>query len=414
MSVLGATDPLRPDPGGVKGWLAALALRAAPVVFALLRRVKPILRLGSTVVVTRYDDVLEVFRRDDVFDTPYRAHIEVLTGGEPFFLGLRDGAHYRSDLAAMQSVMPASDLPRLGDRAEEMAETIVDGAGGEIEVVDALSRKVTFDLYAEYFGLPQPDVGRLEVWSTRLFEFQFAGSPSDKALRAEVDEIAPAFRTLIDDEIARRKGADDSADDVLGRCLHRQREGDDQFTDDFIRTNLLCMMVGGPPQPPIVVPHAVEQLLRRPDALADARAAARAGEDARLWRIVREAMRFDPLAPALPRVQVAKEPIKLARGTSREVTVPAGATVMTAFASAMMDPRRLNRPQDFEATRREYEYAHFGHGLHECFGRHMNAATLARMLKPLLCHSVLERASGARGHLSKRGIFADRLIVCFR
>lgn len=411
MSALTSPHVLRPA-RGLKGWLMPRLMAQAPLAFALLRRLRPVLTLGSTTVVTRYDDVIEVFRRDDVFDTPYKAQIDVLTGGEPFFLGMRDGADYRDDVAAMRKVMRAEDLGWLGDRAQALASAAVAAGDGRLDVVSDLVRKVTFDLYVEYLGIPRPPEGEghLEVWATRLFEFQFAGSPDDHALRADVDEIAPAFRTHIDAEIARRKTAGEAgADDVMARCLQRQAQGDAQFTDTFIRTNLLCMMVGGPPQPPMVVPHAMEQLLRRPDALADAVTAARADDDMRLWALVREALRFDPLGPGLPRV--ATVDLSIACGTPRETQVPAGATVFAAFASAMRDPRRLPDPEAFATDRLDHEYIHFGHGLHECFGRQMNEATLHRMLKPLLTQPSLRRASGAAGRLSKNGIFSDRLVV---
>ena len=176
----------------------------------------------------------------------------------------------------MRRVMRADDLPKLGERAETRAKAIVDGSGGRVEVVDQLVRRVTFDMLTEYFGIPEPAQGRLDVWATRLFEFQFASSPKDRDLRKQVEEIAPAFRAHIDREIGRRKVEGDRRDDVLGRCLALQAAGEPGFSDVQIRTAILCMIVGGPPQPPMVVPQAMEQLLRRPDALAAACDAARA------------------------------------------------------------------------------------------------------------------------------------------
>ena len=179
-----------------------------------------------------------------------------------------------------------------------MAKAIVDGAGGSLDVVNDLVRKVTFDLYADYIGIPQPETKNLDVWATRLFEFQFASSPKDIELRKEVDTIAPALRAHIDQTIANRKASDAKKDDILGRCLALQDEGETKFADDvFIRTNLLCMIVGGPPQVPMVTPQALEQLLRRPRALAMAQEAAETNDDAAL---VGHRLRSDPLRPACP------------------------------------------------------------------------------------------------------------------
>ncbi len=410
MSALASKEPLRPS-GDFGNWLAGLMLGAAPTGFALLRAVAPILKLGSTIVVTRYDDVIEAFGSDASFDTPYRENIEILTGGEPFFLGLREGPEYREALGAMRSVFKAEDLQAIGNRAEALADAIVQEASGELEVVGDLVRKVTFDLYKDYIGIPDNEYGNVDVWSTRLFEFQFASSAKDKALRAEVDAIAPAFRDHIDQAIANRKSSSAEIDDVLGRCLARQSSGDALFTDLFIRTNLLCMIVGGPPQVPMVVPHALEQLLRRPEALAAAKRAAVEDNDELLWGYVQEAMRFDPLAPGLPRI--ALENRTLAKGTRRETLVPAGANLIIGFSSAMRDPRRIAAPAAFDPLRHTHEYIHFGHGLHECFGRFLNRATLHRILKPLLKKETLQRAPGRRGRLKKRKIFADTLHVRF-
>ena len=408
MSALTSNEVLRRGPGGLKAWLTQQVMALIPFGMGLLRRFRPIMRLGKTYVVTLHDDVREVFGTDAAFGVVYNDNLQVITGGEPFFLAMPDSPAYRAQLQAMQRVAVASDLPALGNRAEALAEAVVAASNGRVEVV-SLVRQVAFGVIPPYFGVLAPEQGRLDVWATRLFEFQFTGSPDDKELRAEVDEIAPAFRAHIDREIARRKATSDETDDVLGRCLERQAAGEAGYSDVAIRTALLCMVVGGPPQPPMVVPQAMEQLLRRPDVLANAHRAAADGNDAELHDIVLEAMRFDPLAPGMPRIALADWTV--ARGTKRATTIPKGATVLAAFASAMMDERRVPEPQRFKPGRLPYEYIHFGCGMHECFGRYINHATLHRMLKPLLRRPNLRRAEGQDGRLQKKGIFADRLCV---
>jgi cytochrome P450 len=408
VSALTSTEVLRRRQGGLKAWLTQQVMALVPCGLWLLRSFWPIARLGKMYVVTLHDDVREVFSTDPAFGVVYNDNLQVITGNQPFFLGMSDSPQYRAQLAAMQRVIVARDLPALGDRAERLAESLVAASNRRVEVV-SLVRQVTFGIIAPYFGVPEPEQGRLDVWATRLFEFQFIGSTDDKELRAEVDEIAPAFRAHIDREIARRRAASDNIDDVLARCLKRQAAGEPGYSDVEIRTALLCMVVGGPPQPPMVVPQAMEQLLRRPDALADAHKAASEGDDAELHDIVLEAMRFDPLAPALPRIALIEWTV--ARGTKRATTIPQGSTVLAAFASAMMDGRRVPEPRCFKLGRLPCEYIHFGYGRHECFGRYINHAILHRMLKPLLRRPNLRRADGRDGRLQKRGIFADRLYV---
>jgi cytochrome P450 len=411
MNALDSREVLRPGPGGFRQTLMNAAMAAIPFGFRLMRRFKPILSLSGTLVTSRYDDVREVFQNDALFAVPYKEKLDVIMGGEPFFLSMPDTPLYHAGANAMRKAVRPQDVgSRLAPGCAAMASRIVAEAEGRLEIVDALVRRVTFDLLGDYFGVPQPPGGDLRVWGTRLFEFQFADGGNDPALRAEVNEIAPALRAFIDAEIARRRTAP-AKDDVLGRCLILQAAGEPGFSDIEIRTALMGFIVGGPPQPPMVVPQALEQLLRRPEALAGAQEAARDDDDALLAGYVFEAMRFDPLAPALPRVAVADG--KLAAGTPRERAVKKGVQVMAAMASAMMDERRVPEPRRFDPKRKPPEFMHFGCGHHTCFGIHINKAILPGMLKPLLKRPNLRRAPGKAGHLTKRGAFSDALTVLY-
>jgi len=412
MSTTAATqDVLRPGPGGIKAWVMAQAMALVPFGFRLLRTIRPIAKFGNNFVVTRYDDVREVFLNDPAFRVPYADKLNVIMGGLPFFLGMDDTPDYRRDTEAMRKVVRVDDIPaRLAPHVERIGEQIVATAKSPLEVVEFV-RRITFDVYQDYLGIPDPPNQNLRVLATRLFEFQFADPGNDPALRADVDVMAPLLRSHIRGLMAARSASASTQDDVLGRCMNMKAQGEPGFDDDHICSALMGFMVGGPPQPPMLVPQGLEQLLRRPDALKGAQAAARANDAKLLAGYVFEAMRFDPLAPALPRVATRKYTI--GAGTPRATTVPKGANVMVAFSSAMMDERRVPNPRSFDARRLPHEYIHFGYGLHQCFGIHMNMALLPLMLKPLLRRPQLRRAPGAAGRLRKRGIFADKLYVCY-
>jgi cytochrome P450 len=407
---------LRPDAAGDPLWpmatlprLAWTAGRAAFPALARLGRALPILRLGRFAIVFRHDDVREVFRNDAAFGVVYRERLQVITGGEPFILGMADGAPYRASLAALRSLVLPGDPAAIGAEAEAEVERRLAKAQGSIEVVGML-RAATFKAIALWLGLPEPQGGSgLAVSATRLFGYQFGGGGA--APEEAVQRLAEELRRHIGQELARRRAAAPFAGDVLGRALARQAAGDAWFTDAAITTALMCLLVGGPPQPPMVAPNALDQLLRRPEALSRAVAAAHRGDDDTLRRIVREAMRFDPLAPALERVALFDA--TLAQGTGRDRRIPAQTRVLVAFASAMQDGRRVEAPQRFDETRPDSSYIHFGLGLHECFGREINAALLHRLLAPLLRQPGLRRSSGRAGRLSKRGVYPDQFCVMF-
>lgn len=402
-----ATDdalwPMRP--------MARLAWRVglgvAPALAACLRPFSP-LRFGQTVIALRHDDVREVFLNDPTYAAPYAERLALITGGQPFLLGLQDGPEYRAALRALRGLL---DLPRDAERVGRDAAAIVAAglpASGPVDVV-GLFRRATFDAVARWLGVPPADgpPDRLAVWGTRLFSFQFGGGPSVTDEQAR--PFAEAMRAHVAQAVAARKAAGTAADDLLGRSLTLQAGGNPWFTDAAISTALLCLLVGGPPQPPMLAANALDQLLRRPDWLARAQKAACAGDEEELRGIVQEAMRFDPLAPALQRVAVRDG--TLAVGTMRARAVPAGTQVLAAIASAMADGRRLVDPRRFDPLRPAADYLHFGHGLHECFGRELNSVLIHRLLMPLLQRPRLVRAAGASGRLAKRGVHAERLEI---
>lgn len=75
-------------------------------VLSILRDFAPILlwKKGKLALVTRYDDVKEVFLADDAFGVPYTEKLNVITGGVPFILGMET----RVNIAAVATRCAAS------------------------------------------------------------------------------------------------------------------------------------------------------------------------------------------------------------------------------------------------------------------------------------------------------------------
>jgi len=391
----------------VKGWINDHLLILVGTFLNILRETVPILRIGKTCFVTRYDDVREVLAADAWFQVRYQNTLGVVTDGQPFILSMTEGSG--PDVDALRSVIRSDDLSRLARTVEAEAEAIVTNANGRVDIVDGLSRQLAFSFLTAYLGLPAIPQAELRAWSTRLFEYVFFGGGAE--LASEAAAMAPLLRAAIDAEIVRAKAGKVDGDTVLARCLRRQAQGDARFTDEWIRTNLAGMIVGGPPQPPVVIPHMLDQLLRRPDALASACAAARADDDDLLYGHLLEALRFRPLAPAI--LRIAPRDTVLAIGSGHDARIPAGTKLFVGIGSAMQDPRRLPDPSGFDPRRPRDAYLHFGLGVHHCFGRFINQATLPMMLKPLLKRSGLRRAPGKAGRMAVNGPFPTALWVAF-
>jgi cytochrome P450 len=81
--------------------------------------------------------------------------------------------------------------------------------------------------------------------------------------------------------------------------------------------------------------------------------------------------------------------------------------------SAMFDPRKVERPYDFDPTRPASDYLLFGYGMHWCAGVFIAQAQITQTIKALLLRPELQRTRGASGKLHCDGGFPDHLSVNF-
>jgi cytochrome P450 len=389
--------------------LKAHVIRDPEPIFALLRRVKPILIVKNFALVTRFDDVEEVLSRDNVFQVTYGEKMRVVTGGNDFFLGMQDSPEYTRDVSHMRSVVRREDIAgRIAPFVAKQAANLVDAAGPEIEVVKQLTQTVPTRWAADYFGCPPTSEEELSAWSSVIFQYLFTDLNNDPAVGKAAREAAEGARNWLDRVTAARKAQPNANDDVLNRCLALQKAGLPAMSDLDIRNNLLGLITGAIPTTSKCCAQALDQLLDRPDALAGAQKAAQADDDTLLAAYVFEALRFNPNNPGLFRI--AAEDYVVAKGTPRATTIRKGTTVFPATQSAMFDDRVVDRPNEFHTDRPAYLDMHFGYGMHACFGKYVNRVQIPGILKPLLKKPRIARA----GAIEYDGPFPSSLRVYLR
>jgi cytochrome P450 family 135 len=132
---------------------------------------------------------------------------------------------------------------------------------------------------------------------------------------------------LLLEEIAERRQAPDLAErtDVLSLLISAQHEDGSGMDDEELRDQLLTMLLAGHETTATGLAWAFERLVRHPEILARAIAAADEGDDAYLDAVVKETLRVRPVIPDVAR-RVAK-PFDL-----NGRPLPAGITLMPAIA----------------------------------------------------------------------------------
>lgn len=387
-------------------------MAAIDLGFRVLRNTFPILNVpfSSMTLVTRYDDVKEVLEQPNVFDVTYKSKIELIMDGGNIFLGMNDTEEARRDKANMRlAAPPAEALSLVGPRTDTLARAAIDAAlpNRRIDLAMELSQAVTTKFFGPYFGIPGRSMTEFSDQARFLFGYMFADMGDEATARSSAADM----RAYVETCIAERKRARGQHDDMLERCLAFQDSGMPGMDDIRIRDNLIGLIVGALPQAPMLIPQLFDILLDRPKELAGAQAAALADDDALVAKYVFEASRYYPLTPGLIRQSTAD--YRIAAGTRRAKTIRKGRKVVAATRSAMFDGRRVSEPLSFRLDRPDSNYMHFGHGMHECFGLHMNRVQVPAICKAVLKRPGLRRAVGDAGKLQMKGIFPTSLVVEF-
>jgi len=306
-------------------FLAAAATQEK--IFALLRAFWPNLSLGKvlvkaydntgTAVITRHDDCTDVLNRNADFEVVYGPRMRKLTAGENFFLGMQPGWPYTRDTSAMRLAARGPDVAEIVlPRAAGLAEEIVAGSGGRIDLVPQLSRHIPWDMTDTYFGAGG-EAATMQDWTTVLFWYLFEDLPADPDVDAKAMTYAAELRDYLDGAIAERKANPDDRPQILNRCLDLQKSGTPGMDDLGIRNNLLGLLIGAIPTISKASCLALDELLNRPDQLRKAQRAAMT-DDPLFEQFIWEALRFNPHNPVIYRralydTVVAKSTLRSAR-----------------------------------------------------------------------------------------------------
>jgi len=390
--------------------IQAWVLANLDLVFSILRWVKPIAVYKNTALVTRFDHVQEVLSHDDIFHVTYKEKMEKVTSGENFFLGMQNTPIYTRDVSNMRLAVRRTDLPEIiTPFVDNCAEKIMASAQGRIDVPAELSRVVPTRLVGHYFGTPGWDEEEFANAATSMFQYLFY--PDDPEVEKTALAAAAKSRDYLDDFIVQRQKNRRQHDDVLERCLQMQDADMPGMSNLDIRNNFIGLIIGAIPTTSKCVVLVLDYLLSHPDLLAQAQQAARADDDVLLTQFMQEALRFNSFSPAISRL--AAEDYVVGRGSWRATKIPKGTKVIAATQSAMMDCLQLKSPSQFRLDRPDYQYMHFGFGLHTCFGQYINRVQIPHILKAVLKRQGLRRASGPEGQVESVGPFPVHLVLEF-
>jgi cytochrome P450 len=200
------------------------------------------------------------------------------------------------------------------------------------------------------------------------------GDPAKAAAAGEMAaRAAQEFYDMVLPIVAERRRSNSNGDDLISNLLRAKIDG--RTLDDDAITCFIRMLIPGAAETTTrTFGVLMTELLRTPGLLQRLQA-----DRALISRAVAESQRLEP-ANAF----VARQAMRSV--TLSGVTIPAGAGLLLATASANRDEEIFDHADRFDLDRPPQQGLQFGFGLHLCMGIHTARAEIEVMLEAILDH----------------------------
>ena len=246
------------------------------------------------------------------------------------------------------------------DKSIGLIEAFADipvGERGECEFVEDFAIPLPVFMIAGQIGLDK-DPKQVKAWSDAAVDrfSQMVDHERKKECARSLVEYQHYMKGLIDDR--RTNGGDD----LLTDLVEARVEGEEPLTDPQIMSIMQQFMVAGNETTTSTLAGGLLQLIRNPDQMAKAKAAAGGRDPKLIGNMVEEALRYE--TPTAGMWRIVKEDTELGGQA-----IPAGTIVQLRYAAANRDPKKFENPDAFDVERKNAR-AHlaFGKGPHMCVG----------------------------------------------
>lgn len=244
---------------------------------------------------------------------------------------------------------------------------------GACEFVEAFAIPLPVAMIAQQIGLDN-DPKQVKYWSDAAVDrfSQMVGRERELECARSFVQYQKYMKGKIDERRAH------GGDDLLTDLVEARVEGETPLTDEEIMSIMQQFMVAGNETTTSTLAGGLLQLIRNPDQMAKARAAA-GGRDPRLIQnLVEEALRYE--TPTAGMWRLVKRDTELGG-----VALKAGSMIQLRYAAANRDPARFPDPDRFDIERANAKvHLAFGRGAHMCVGNMLSRKEMTVAFDELL------------------------------
>lgn len=244
---------------------------------------------------------------------------------------------------------------------------------GECEFVEEFGVPLPVAMIAGQIGLDD-DPARVKRWSDAAVD-RFS-QMVDHQRKMECARSLVEFQHYIKGLIDNRRA--NGGNDLLTDLVEARVEGETPLIDPEIMSLMQQFMVAGNETTTSTLAGGLLQLIRNPDQMAKAKAAAGGRDPKLLGNLVEEALRYE--TPTAGMWRIVKADTELGG-----VSIPAGAVLQLRYAAANRDPKRFPDPDRFDIERTNARtHLSFGKGPHMCVGNMLSRKEMVVAFDELL------------------------------
>lgn len=240
-------------------------------------------------------------------------------------------------------------------KSVELIEGFADA--GECEFVEAFAVPLPVAMIAQQIGLDN-DPAQVKAWSDAAvdrFSQMISRERQLECARSFV-EYQRYMKAKIDDRRA------NGGDDLLTDLVEARVEGETPLTDPEIMSIMQQFMVAGNETTTSTLAGGLLQLIRNPDQMALAKAAAGGRDPKLIQNLVEESLRYETPTAGMWRIVTTDTELG-------GVALAKGSLLQLRYAAANRDPAKYPDPDKFDVTRQNARsHLAFGKGPHMCVG----------------------------------------------
>jgi cytochrome P450 len=331
--------------------------------------------------LTRYDDVLAVYRDHERFSSDKKIDFKPNFGDSPLYehhttsLVFNDAPYHTRVRSLLAPAFTPRALEELRARVEAFIDDRLDDLvdRGRFDLIANFASPLPVQLIGDMLGVPESQRGPLRGWSLAIL------SALEPRLSPEVFEAGcravDDFKAFLGDLIAhrRRHRAPEGQGEILSKLIDAEWDGE-RLSEIELFHNCIFLLNAGHETTTNLIGNGVDALFRFPgerDRLV--------ADPALIKPAVEEMLRYE----SSNQLGNRRATVDVGVGGA---AIPAGGYIHVCIGAANRDPAHFPDPDQFDITRKPNRHLAFGSGVHTCAG-----AALARMEGQIAIGKLVQR-----------------------